>query len=103
VDHRVAKLIAWVTPRLDQPVTLEDAAAFVSLSPGRTRHLFVEQTGLPFRTYLLWLRLQRAVERFASGASLTEAAHAAGFADSAHLSRTFRRMFGIAAVTLQVS
>lgn len=103
VDHRIAKLIAWVAPRLDQPVTLEDAAALVSLSPGRTRHLFVEQTGLPFRTYLLWLRLQRAVERFASGASLTEAAHSAGFADSAHLSRTFRRMFGIAAATLQVS
>ena len=30
------------------------------------------------------------------GASLTEAAHLAGFADSAHLSRTFRAMFGVA-------
>lgn len=30
------------------------------------------------------------------GSSLTEAAHVAGFADSAHLSRTFRSMFGIA-------
>jgi AraC family transcriptional regulator len=27
--------------------------------------------------------------------SWTEAAHAACFADSAHLTRTFRRMFGI--------
>jgi AraC-like DNA-binding protein len=30
-----------------------------------------------------------------SGASLTTAAHAAGFTDSSHLSNTFRRMFGL--------
>ena len=102
-DPRIKKLIAWVAPRLDEAVGLSDAAAFIGLSPGRARHLFVQQTGLPFRTYLLWLRLDRAVEIYAGGASLTEAAHNAGFADSAHLSRTFRRMFGIAADTLRVS
>lgn len=102
-DPRVTKMIAWVAARLDQTLTLSDVAALVKLSPGRTRHLFVEQTGLSFRTYILWLRLMRAVEMFASGASLTEASHGAGFADSAHLSRTFRRMFGVAAVSLRVS
>jgi AraC family transcriptional regulator len=102
-DPRIAKLIAWVAPRLDATVSLSDAAKFVGLSPGRARHLFVQQTGLPFRTYLLWLRLMRAVEIYAGRASLTEAAHAAGFADSAHLSRTFRRMFGIAAASLRLS
>lgn len=102
-DPRIAQLIAWVTARLDQPVSLRDVAKLICLSPGRTRHLFVAQTGLPFRTYLLWLRLMRAVELFVGGASLTEAAHGAGFADSAHLSRTFRRMFGIAAASLRVS
>jgi AraC-like DNA-binding protein len=40
---------------------------------------------------------------YASGAALTEAAHGAGFADSAHLSRTFRRMFGISAASLRVA
>jgi AraC-like DNA-binding protein len=102
-DARIAKLIAWLAVRLDETVSLKDAAAFVGLSPGRTRHLFIEQTGLPLRTYVLWLRLMRAVELYASRASLTEAAHGAGFADSAHLSRTFRRMFGVAADSLRVS
>jgi AraC-like DNA-binding protein len=102
-DPRIMKLIAWVAPRLEQAVSLGDAAAFIGLSPGRARHLFVQQTGLPFRTYLLWLRLMRAVEIYAGSASLTEAAHTAGFADSAHFSRTFRRMFGIAADSLRVS
>ena len=36
----------------------------------------------------------------AAGGSLTEAAHAAGFASSAHLSSTFRRMFGLTATDL---
>ena len=102
-DPRIVNLLAWVARRLDEPISLNDAATFVGLSPGRARHLFVEQTGLPFRTYLLWLRLMRAVESFSGGASLTQAAHGAGFADSAHFSRTFRKMFGIAAASLRVS
>jgi AraC-like DNA-binding protein len=34
------------------------------------------------------------------GRSRTEAAHETGFADSAHLSRTFRQMFGISPAML---
>jgi len=101
-DRRVQNIIAQVASRLDNPMTLAAAAKSVDLSPGRLRHLFVEQTGLPFRTYLLWLRLRKAVAVFAGGASLTEAAHQAGFSDSAHFSRTFRRMFGIPAAALQL-
>jgi AraC-like DNA-binding protein len=102
-DPRIDALIAWVKKHLEQPIGLGDVASQVGLSPSRVRHLFVQQTGLPFRTFLLWLRLMRAVEMFAEGAALTDAAYAAGFSDSAHLSRTFRRMFGIAAASLRVS
>jgi AraC family transcriptional regulator len=101
-DARIRKVLAWVQKRLDYPVSLADAADLAGLSKARVRHLFVEQTGLPFRTYLVWLRLMRGLEAFASGASLTEAALGAGFADSAHFSRTFRRMFGTAATALDV-
>jgi AraC-like DNA-binding protein len=83
-------------------VSLPLAAAAVHLSHSRARHLFVEHTGLPFKTYVLWLRLQRAVTLYASGSSLTEAAHQSGFADSAHLSRTFRRTFGLPAAALRL-
>jgi AraC family transcriptional regulator len=102
-DLRVRKVIAWAGQQLDGPVSLADAAGVGDLSVSRLRHLFVEQTGLPFKTYLLWLRLTRALEAFAGGTSLTEAAHASGFADSAHLSRTFRRMFGVAPSALRMS
>jgi AraC-like DNA-binding protein len=71
-----------------------------TLSPSRFRHLFVQQTGSSFRAYLLWLRINVAIEAAMRGASWTDAAHDAGFADSPHLSRTFRRMFGINPATL---
>lgn len=101
-EARVRRMSAWAAGRLDTPVTLADAAAHVGLSTGRARHLFVEETGLPFRTYLLWRRLMRAAELFSAGASLTDAALDAGFSDSSHLSRTFRRMFGISADSLRL-
>ena len=102
-EARVRKMSAWAAARLDQPVSLEEAAAHVGLSSGRARHLFVESTGLPFRTYLLWLRVTKAVDLFSAGASLTDAAHVAGFSDSSHLSRTFKRMFGISADSLRIT
>jgi AraC-like DNA-binding protein len=101
-DPRVRTILAWVQSQLDNPVSLAAAADLVGLSKTRIRHLFVEQTGLPFRTYLLWLRLTKGLEGYARGASLTDAAHDAGFADSAHFSRTFRRMFGTTAAALEV-
>lgn len=101
-DARVSKVIAWAASNLAGPVRLADAAEVAGLSPDRVRHVFVEHTGLPFRTYVLWLRLLKATEAFSRGESLTHAAHAAGFADSAHLSRTFRRTFGVAAAELRI-
>ena len=101
-DLRVRKMIAYAASAIDRPLGLADVAGVAGLSPSRARHLFVEQTGLPFRTYLLWLRVTKAVAIFASGRSLTDAAHEAGFSDSAHLSRTFRRMFGLNAASLRI-
>lgn len=102
-DSRVRDIVAWASRQLDRPVRIADAAALVGLSRDRMSHLFVEETGLPFRTYVLWLRLTKAVAHYAAGGSLTEAAHEAGFADSAHFSRTFRRMFGVAAAELRLA
>jgi AraC family transcriptional regulator len=103
VDARVERMIAHAEANLGGRLSLDTAAGAACLSPSRARHLFVEQTGLPFKSYILWLRIKRAVELYARGASLTEVAHEAGFADSAHLSRTFRRTFGVPAASLRVT
>jgi AraC-like DNA-binding protein len=77
-------------------VSLEALARAARLSPGRLMHIFTDSIGVPLRPYVAWLKLQRATASIAGGASLSDAAHAAGFADAAHMSRTFRRMFGVA-------
>jgi AraC family transcriptional regulator len=99
-DPRVLGAIEVIRARIDGPVTLTEVAREIYISPSRLRHLFVQETGLPFRRYVLWQRLQQ-VFALMTTASLTEAAHAAGFADAAHMSRTFRRMLGIAPTNLE--
>jgi AraC family transcriptional regulator len=95
VDARVARALEYLRSRVRAPVSLADAAGVAALSPSRFRHLFVQETGTSFRAYLLWLRINVAIEAAMAGASWTAAAHEAGFADSSHLTRTHRRMFGI--------
>lgn len=50
---------------------------------------------MPMRRYSLWRRLLHALARVGP-VDLTTAAHAGGFADLAHFSRTCRRMLGYA-------
>lgn len=91
---RLLRLLAAMPARGAVPV--EELARAAGLSPGRLMHAFEESIGIPIRPYLLWLKLQRAGAAIAAGAPLSAAAHAAGFADSAHMTRTFRRMLGAA-------
>jgi AraC-like DNA-binding protein len=58
---------------------------------------------MPLRTYVLWRRLLHVWTLLMQGESLSAAAHGAGFADSAHLSRTARTMFGLPPSALLVN
>ncbi|MGH8253359.1 MAG: helix-turn-helix transcriptional regulator [Steroidobacteraceae bacterium] len=100
LDPRIEIAIERVRGHLDRAVKLGDIAAAVHLSPERFRHLFMTETGVRFRAYVLWLRLEIALAAYVQGRSLTDAAHAGGFSDSAHLSRTFKKMFGINAASV---
>jgi len=94
-DPRIASLIERISTSHDLPDDAGAAAASVGLSESRLVHLFSHEVGVPWRTFLLWTKLRRAIEAVAAGATLTAAAHVGGFADSAHFSRTCRVMFGI--------
>ena len=102
IDSRIKRALQEIQRRLDEPLTLAEISAQVGLSEGRFRHLFVKETGVALRAYILWARLNRALAIGYSGqASWTEAAHSASFADSAHVTWTCRRMFGITPASIR--
>jgi AraC family transcriptional regulator len=101
-DERIVRAVKYINEHLSAPLTLKQVAAVAYLSPSRFRHLFAEQTGMRLRQYILWRRFVGVWEHRMNGASLSTAAHAAGFADSAHLARTSRRMIGIPPSLLDV-
>lgn len=98
-DARVAEVLVWLDALEARgewsAVSLDGALALACLSRSRFLHLFSEQVGSPWRTYLVWRRALVALTLASRGASLTEAAHEAGYSDSAHLSRQFAALFGV--------
>jgi len=94
LDPRIARTLRRLRAPDAAPVSGGDLASAVGLSVGRLSHLFRRQTGVSIRTYRLWWKLRGAILALHDGSNLTEAALQGGFSDSAHLSRTFRRMFG---------
>ena len=93
-DDRIAAVLNYLRTTPSPPPSIEDLTRIAHLSESRLQHLFRDQVGVPIRRYLLWHRYLTAMSLLADGASVTRAAHAAGFADSAHLTRTAIRMNG---------
>ncbi len=89
------RAIAYVEGAIDGRPRLAEAARRVGVSPTRLTHVFSREVGIPFRRFVLWTRIRHAVAAIQRGDDFTQAAVAAGFSDSAHLSRTFRAMFGL--------
>jgi AraC-like DNA-binding protein len=57
--------------------------------------LFKDSTGTTFRQFKRWTGLQHAARLIVAGALVRAAAMDAGFADTAHLTRTFKQCFGL--------
>jgi AraC-like DNA-binding protein len=94
-DERVAQALALLKTSFPNAPSSALVAKRVAASESRLMHLFREQVGVPLRRYTLWLRLRHLLFCVAAGDNLTHAAHAAGFADSAHFARVFSSMFGV--------
>ncbi|MFB9263309.1 helix-turn-helix domain-containing protein [Bradyrhizobium erythrophlei] len=94
-DRRIAAALQRMRDEPFRSHSLTQLGTVAGLSPSRFLHLFKAETGVPLRRYRLWSRMGAAVNAVRQGMSLTEAAHAAGFASSAHFSGTFRDMFGM--------
>lgn len=85
----------FIDHHLDDSLRLEDIAAAAGLPPFRLFRAFSRATGMTPHGYQRQARVRAATRLIRSGMALSEAAAAAGFADQAHLTRSFRRMTGV--------
>jgi len=95
IDDRIQRVTDFIRSHITtHEFNLEMLAGIACLSTSRFTHLFKDQVGIPLRPFILWCRMRVAVTSVLAGMTLTQAAHEAGFSDTAHLSRTFMDMFG---------
>lgn len=94
-DGRMIEVIRRIDAEPQAFDSIADAARQTGLSASHFQALFRSAVGMPFRRYRLWRRIAIVLQNAAAGASLTDAAHTAGFSSSAHLSATFKAMFGV--------
>ena len=95
LDPRLAKALERIRALDEQALPAQALASTAALSISQLERLFSGSLKLSVRRLVLWQRLRVALQKALGGASLTDAALAAGFSDSAHFTRSVRHQFGL--------
>ncbi|MGO4370355.1 helix-turn-helix domain-containing protein [Paenibacillus sp. MCAF20] len=91
-DNRVFEVCDYVEQRLHEPPTLDEMAAFVSLSKEQLRTLFQATYGISPVKYVRHVRLQRARDLLMlTSYPVKEIARMIGYPDQHHFSRAFQQ------------
>src|SRR3546814_19350092 len=80
---------------LEEPITINDLSRQLRASRSYFVRCFRDATGLPPSHYIRQLRLARGLERIRQGQQLADVAMVSGFADQAHFTREFKRIYAI--------
>lgn len=76
-------------------LSLQDLATEAGLSRFQTLRAFQALTGLTPHAYLMQRRMSLARRRISQGIGLADVAAEAGYADQSHMTREFRRRYGL--------
>lgn len=94
-------VLDFIDHSLEETLTLEKIAAIANLSPYHFSRLFKQTMNIPVHQYVLQKRLDCGKYLLTRGGlSIAEVAARAGFSDTSHFHRHFKRRFGIAPRTL---
>ncbi|MES1161276.1 MAG: AraC family transcriptional regulator [Bacteroidota bacterium] len=101
LDDRIIKIVDYIETHLDDPLSLQDIAHHIFLSPERIRHLFAQEIGIPFSQYVLWKRIKIVMTQVLKDkVPIVNSVMQNGFTDQAHFTRLFKRTFGVSATAL---
>jgi AraC family transcriptional regulator len=94
---RINQAIDHVTRNLAEPLRLEEVAKAACFSPFHFHRIFRSLMGETLASFVKRVRLERSVYLLShrEGRSLTQIAHACGFASSSDFSRSFRSHYGV--------
>lgn len=94
-DPRIIEVVRRIRETVRDNLSVSEFAKEAHLSESRLDKLFKEQMGVPITKYRLRYRVFIGIVQLALGRSVTDAAHAAGFASTAHFSKSFSAINGI--------
>ena len=96
MDRRVQIVIKFMEVYLDRPLSLNDLARSVNLSPWRLSHIFKSETRTPPLQYLRTLRMQQArVLLETTFLSVKQIMTEVGVRDGSHFVRDFKTVYGL--------
>ena len=95
LPQRMSTVLADLTAEPMARMSQAELSKRLGLERTQALRLFKESTGTTFRQFKRWTGLQHAARLIVAGALVRTAAMDAGFADTAHLTRTFKQCFGL--------
>ena len=94
--EKLVRALEYIQDQLDADLTVSGIAQAVYMSPYHFTRLFKESTGQSPYQYVVEARVRKAKELLTTGKfTISEAAHHVGFVDQSHLTRHFKRVFGL--------
>ena len=93
-DERIHKALVYAEANIMSGTSIEDTAAYVSLSPSHFSRLFKQVTGSSYTDYLTYVRLQHAQILLGTGdLSISEIAVRVGVANGNYLCTLFKKRY----------
>lgn len=91
----ITRVVEYIRANHRRPITVEQLAALIHLSPRQLRRKFLEVFGMGVHEFLLKSRVQAAADALAnSGDSIAEIAQQFGFCDQSAFTQQFRKYIG---------
>jgi AraC family transcriptional regulator len=93
---KLVRAVEYIQDLLDTDLTVSRIAQAVYMTPYHFTRLFKESTGQSPHQYVVEARVRKAKELLTKGKfTISEAAYQVGFVDQSHLTRHFKRVFGL--------
>lgn len=91
----VRNSIAYIRSHFHEPITLEEVANAVNVTPNHFCKYFKKITGTTFKDFLLELRLEYAMQQILlTSDSITDICFESGFNSTSYFAKSFKALFG---------